>query len=312
MNRPLSGLLLALTAQLSFTLGCSGLAWAQGGIPLPGQTQMQQPQATSAPVPGAHPQAPPPGPTRTNNAPSAQSAYQQLPLTPEDAQVRLDELKTLLPDARPQEIQDSIMQICEWLAEMADSHYKISLSFAKNEATKPQAEAEKAAAHRFSQLKNQALLLKADLLIKQRRFPEALGPLVDIIGQEPRSATGQTAYKRLKEIGFSQEPELKQESKIEPAATPLPAQTPPKPSTAAAKPAVVTAAPAAATPPPQNKKVSQVPVKTKVAVKPALTPQAKPQKKAPAKGPTVWISGSPYGGGSGRQIGSNRAGQVKR
>ncbi len=307
MNRPLPVVILQLTAQLSLALSCTQSGLAQGSIPLPGQSPGQLPQATSAPVPGAHPQAPAPGPNRINGAPAAGIAYQQLPLTPEDAQVRLDELKVLLPNARPQEIQESVMQICEWLAEMADSHYKLSLSFAKNEATKPQADAEKLAAHKFSQLKNQALLLKADLLIKQRRFPEALGPLVDIIGQEPRSATGQTAYKRLKEIGFSQEPELKPEAKPEPSTSQANAQAPAKPAAATPTP-VATAAPAA----PAVKKASQNGAKTKVAVKPTIQAPVKPQRKAPAKGSTVWLSGSPYGAGSGRQANSNRSAQGRR
>ena len=50
-------------------------------------------------------------------------------------------------------------------------------------------------------------------MIKQCRFPEALGPLVDIVVAEPKSTTGQEAYKRLQEIGFAEEVEPKSESK---------------------------------------------------------------------------------------------------
>jgi hypothetical protein len=49
------------------------------------------------------------------------------------------------------------------------------------------------------------MLLKADLLIKQNRAPEALAPLVDIVIADARGATGLAAYKRLQELGFSQE-----------------------------------------------------------------------------------------------------------
>ena len=56
---------------------------------------------------------------------------------------------------------------------------------------------------KFSQLKRDAQLLKADLLIAQKRYPEALNPLVEIVLADPTSATGKTAYQRLKDLGFS-------------------------------------------------------------------------------------------------------------
>ncbi|MFX5634565.1 hypothetical protein ABTE18_22410, partial [Acinetobacter baumannii] len=51
----------------------------------------------------------------------------------------------------------------------------------------------------------QVQLLKATLLIQQHRFPEALPPLVDIVMAEPTTATGQSAYQKLKELGFAEE-----------------------------------------------------------------------------------------------------------
>ena len=63
--------------------------------------------------------------------------------------------------------------------------------------------AEKQIGLKFGQLKRDAQLLKADLLIAEKRYPEALGPLVDIVLADPTSATGKTAYQRLKDLGFS-------------------------------------------------------------------------------------------------------------
>lgn len=134
-----------------------------------------------------------------------QSRYRQLPLSVTDAKLRVEELRNLLAISRPQEIQDSIFTMCEWLQEMADAHWKMSASFGKNDATKLQSQQERQTALKISQLKHQAMLLKADVLIKQKRFPEALSPLVDIVVAEPRTATGQAAYQRLQELGFAEE-----------------------------------------------------------------------------------------------------------
>lgn len=179
---------------------------AQAQVPLPGglgeqnnsapvQTQqMQQPKVT-APIPGNMP-----------NQNQQMSAYQQLPLNHLDAQARIESLKQTIATARPtKDLQESVYQLCEWLTDMANAHYKLSSVFAKHEATRAQAELERRQATKFSQLKNQAQLLKAELLIRQNRYPEALSPLVDIVSNEPRSVTGQQAYKRLQQIGFSEE-----------------------------------------------------------------------------------------------------------
>jgi len=68
-----------------------------------------------------------------------------------------------------------------------------------------QAQAERASAHKFSAIRNQVQLLKASLLIQQHRFPEALPPLVDIVIAEPTTATGLSAYQKLKELGFAED-----------------------------------------------------------------------------------------------------------
>jgi hypothetical protein len=97
----------------------------------------------------------------------------------------------------------------EWLSDMAEAHQRLSKAFAKSETVKAQAESEHQAALKFVGLRNQVLLLKADILIKQNRFPEALGPLVDIVVAEPQTAVGKEAYKKLKEIGFAEALEIK-------------------------------------------------------------------------------------------------------
>ncbi|MBX9876829.1 MAG: hypothetical protein K2Y22_00080 [Candidatus Obscuribacterales bacterium] len=199
---------LLLSNSLLITIGFASQVQAQ--VPLPGgfgeqnnsaqvQTQQVQQPKVTAPIPGNMPIQNP------------QSAYQQLPLNHLDAQARIESLKQTIATARPtKDLQESVYQLCEWLTDMANAHYKLSSVFAKHEATKAQAELERRQATKFSQLKNQAQLLKAELLIRQNRYPEALSPLVDIVSNEPRSVTGQQAYKRLQQIGFSEEVQLEE------------------------------------------------------------------------------------------------------
>ena len=139
------------------------------------------------------------------NAVANKSLYQSLPLSAEDAKTRIDELKTLMLVSRPQDIQGRIFNMCEWLADLTEAHNKLANVFARQDATRAQAQAEKSAAWKMVQLKNEAVLLKAELLIKLNRTPEALAPLVEIVSADPKGATGQAAYRHLKELGFSPE-----------------------------------------------------------------------------------------------------------
>lgn len=190
----------------------SSQAWGQ--VPLPGgdgtqNSQMQQPMQpkVTAPIPGNMPMP-------ANSA----SAYHQLPLNVLDAQARIESLKQSIATQRPtKDLQESVYQLCEWLTDMANAHSKLSGVFAKHESSRAQADLERRQATKFSQLKNQAQLLKAELLIRQNRYPEALAPLVDIVSNEPRSVTGQQAYKRLQQIGFSEE--AQEEPKVTAAET---------------------------------------------------------------------------------------------
>jgi hypothetical protein len=155
----------------------------------------------SAPVPGSFP-APPAG---VAGNPAAASEYEKLPLNPALASARLEELRNLMPSTRPKDFQESINGYCEWLSDMADAHWRIAQTFSKHDSTKGQAESERQACLKFGQLKRQAMLLKAEFLIGQKRYPEALAPLIDIVVAEPTSETGISAYQLLKQIGFSEE-----------------------------------------------------------------------------------------------------------
>jgi len=179
------------------------------------------------------------------NAKSKTSAT-ELPLSIDDAKARLAELKALLLVSHAAQLHDPIYHLCEWLADSADAHYKMAAAFSHHDALKPQAAAEKQAAMRFSSLKNQAQLLKADLLISQKRYPEALAPLVDIVLNEPTSTTGQSAYDRLIELGFSEEPTLSEQNPAAPASLaantalrPAPKQPTARPTTGAKPPTPV-------------------------------------------------------------------------
>jgi len=166
-----------------------------GAAPLPGQFQTADPGQASFSAPSDT--------VTRGQSPQGRSRYRQLPLTAADAKQKIDELKALLAGS-PQNAQDGILEMVEWLQDAADAHYRMATAFGKNDATKREAASERQLTAKFGELKREALLLKADLLIKQRRAPEALAPLVDIVIADPRGATGQAAYHRLQELGFSQ------------------------------------------------------------------------------------------------------------
>lgn len=173
-------------------------ALAQGS-PLPGSANYKP--ASSAPVPGASGFSKPMSAEET-----MRSRYKSLPITAADAKIRLEELRSALEMGTPaRELQERVLELGEWLTDAADAHYRMYQAFAKSELTKNQAASEKQLNQSFSQLKREAQLLKADLLIKQGRGPEALSPLVEIVVNDPRSQTGQAAYKKLTELGFSRD-----------------------------------------------------------------------------------------------------------
>lgn len=169
------------------------------GSPLPGSANYKP--TSSAPVPGSSGFNKPLSPEET-----MRSRYKSLPITPADAKIRLEELRSALEmGTPPRELQERVLELSEWLTDAADAHYRMYQAFAKSELTKNQAASEKQLNQSFSQLKREAQLLKADLLIKQGRGPEALSPLVEIVVNDPRSQTGQAAYKKLTELGFSRD-----------------------------------------------------------------------------------------------------------
>ncbi|MBS1953060.1 MAG: hypothetical protein JST89_02680 [Cyanobacteria bacterium SZAS-4] len=191
---------------------------AQGGSPLPGNEGVApMPGAELRPSAPAYPpenvqrlSAPAPVPQQTQ-APTpgrkGSAAYGHLPLTVKDAKNRLVELRTAMAASGPSGLHDPIYQLSEWLADSADAHIKMAAAFSKHDDMKAQCAAEHQIGMKFSQLKRDAQLLKADLLIAQKRYPEALNPLVEIVLADPTSATGKTAYQRLKDLGFSHDAE---------------------------------------------------------------------------------------------------------
>jgi len=188
-------------------------ARAQHGSPIPGNNPSSGPSyQTSSPLPGSSSHSPLPGAAAatapvpgSEPAPPASTIYSQLPLSSLDAKNKIEELSNRLAVSNPDQVKDGIFAVSEWLQDVADAHWKMYKAFEKSETTQLQAKSERETALEFSRLKNRAKLLKADLFIKMNRYPEALGPLVDIVVAEPKSETGQAAYKRLIDMGFSKQ-----------------------------------------------------------------------------------------------------------
>lgn len=211
LTTSLKGLIIPALACL--TLASSSTAWAQspipGGAPRPGRYSNEELLSPGQDSPNQNSNLP----TSFNSESSSishsgiqtkGSRYRQLPLTASDAKQKLDELRAALGVSRAQDVQDGIYELVEWLQDAADAHYRMATAFTKADA-KREAASERQLTSRFGQLKREALLLKADLLIKQKRAPEALTPLVDIVIADPKGATGVAAYHRLQDLGFSQE-----------------------------------------------------------------------------------------------------------
>ena len=184
-------------------------AFAQGGSPVPGgwNAPTGAESTNSAPVPGLDSSSHQATHNFASGVPAATSKYAQLPLSIFDAKSRMSELRSMANAGRPQEVLDAVNRLSEWLGDMCDAHNKMASVFGKHDQTKVQALAERQAVQKFAQVRNQAQLLKAELLMQQHRFPEALTPLVDIVIAEPTSATGQAAYGKLKELGFAEDPQ---------------------------------------------------------------------------------------------------------
>lgn len=189
---------------LSVVLLVSAPCLAQGGSPVPGGMA----PAPGGPVPGSSGPgaAPLPGPSTQQvlgGGPNA--SYRRLPLNHQNAAIRLEELRNIMVTAKPKEFQDAITDYLDWLGDMADGHWKIYQAFSKVDSMKAQADVEKQTTLKLGGLKRQAMLLKAEFLIRNNRQPEALQPLIDIVAAEPKTATGEAAYSLLKQIGFSEE-----------------------------------------------------------------------------------------------------------
>jgi hypothetical protein len=136
-------------------------------------------------------------------APVVQSKYQELPLSFDDAKIRLGQLKLMAAGTRPQDALEHVNQFIRWLADIVDAHNKMSVAFNKTEATKSIGVNEKQMSTKFAHLRYESQLLKADLLIEEHRYPEALAPLVEIVLAMPSNPIGKAAYQRLQELGFS-------------------------------------------------------------------------------------------------------------
>ncbi|CAN5367050.1 hypothetical protein BH11CYA1_BH11CYA1_19340 [soil metagenome] len=190
-------------------------AWSQsplpGGAPRPGRYSSEESQSSPETSNNTNPanyttesQISSGASTSTSAGAPAKGRYHQLPLTASDAKQKLDELRLALAVSRAQDVQDGIYEMVEWLQDAADAHYRMANAFTKVDA-KREAASERQLTSKFGQLKREALLLKADVLIKQKRAPEALTPLVDIVIADPKGTTGVAAYHRLQDLGFSQE-----------------------------------------------------------------------------------------------------------
>lgn len=191
-------------AQVPLPGGSAGGQPVEPGLPAAAQTQTLPPTQPSHTV-QTHSAAPTPGPAAQEVIGTSPAGYRRLPINYKTAAIRLEELRNVMLSAKAKDFQNAISDYLDWLSDLADGHWKLYQAFAKVDSLKAQAELEKSTTLKLGSLKRQALLLKAEFLVRNNRQPEALSPLIDIVTAEPKTATGEAAYNMLKEIGFSEE-----------------------------------------------------------------------------------------------------------
>jgi hypothetical protein len=180
-----------------------------GGSSLPpvAPSAASAPEAASAPVSNASAPVPGAQDAQGTNVPARLTSV----VSVHDAQIWLARFKNQCGSPSPQ-LLEQLAMFYEWLLELLDEHNRLATVFNKNESTKSISETEKQTVTKLVHLKNEVLLLKANLLIKLNRYAEAILPLVDVVNAEPLSTAGKEAYKNLQDIGFSDIPDVSRQS----------------------------------------------------------------------------------------------------
>jgi hypothetical protein len=202
---------IALAAGLA--LACSLYSLAQEESPLPGNptgtaTDNFQPAPSAgtttntAPIPGDS--APSSINISTGMPPMVKPQSSTLSLESSEAPVSLKLLQASVEDLKTSGAsEESLNKYLIWLDTLIKAHNKLASAFAKQADTLAACNNEHQLSKQLYELKDQVLYLKAQLLMKENKLPEALSILVDITAVEPQSALGQQSYKELVDAGFS-------------------------------------------------------------------------------------------------------------
>lgn len=181
--------------------------WAQEGSPLPGSNTAPSTNTAndSAPVPGNEQ----PSQGTVDTSISVQSVSKLQTDTTSSSNSFLGPVSLTAVQADVQDLknggatEESLNKYLVWLDTLIKAHNKLAAAFAKQNTTSAACNTERNLSKQLYQVKDQVLYLKAQVLLKENRCPEAINILVDIIAVEPQSALGQQAYQRLVEAGFS-------------------------------------------------------------------------------------------------------------
>ena len=116
---------------------------------------------------------------------------------------KIEEANNLFGEGKIDEAEKKLNEIKNWLINATDYHYNLYQIFNKNSKTVQVAKIEKAHALDFGNLRDQASYLLAKVYISQNKLKEAVKLLTEIVKSQTESELGQSAYKTLVEIKFS-------------------------------------------------------------------------------------------------------------
>jgi thioredoxin-like negative regulator of GroEL len=116
---------------------------------------------------------------------------------------QIEQASGLLKEGKTEDAEKILLNVKGWLTGASENHYKLFQAFSKNQKKSKSAKLEKAHALDFANARDRCYFLLAKIYIGQKKIKDAVGLLVDIVSSQSDTEIGNSAYKLLQEIKFS-------------------------------------------------------------------------------------------------------------
>ena len=116
---------------------------------------------------------------------------------------QIEQASTLLKDGKTEDAEKLLLGVKNWLTDASENHYKLFQTFSKNQKKTKSAKLEKAHALDFANARDRCYFLLEKKYISQKKIKDAVMLLVEIVSSQPDTEIGNSAYKLLQEIKFS-------------------------------------------------------------------------------------------------------------